>query len=73
MGTKYSQHNNKTKTKSKLLTKEEKENRDYLLKSLEKLGFINYPNEWWHFCYGDKMWAAYKFKKTCFYGFIEPK
>ena len=73
MGTEYSQHNNKTKTKSKLLTKEEKENREYLLKSLEKLGFINYPNEWWHYCYGDKMWAAYKFKKQCFYGYIEPK
>lgn len=73
MGTDYSQHNNKTKTNSKMLTKEEKSNRELLLKSLEKLGFVNYPNEWWHYCYGDKMWAAYKFKKSCFYGYIEPK
>lgn len=73
MGTKYSEHNNKTKTENRYLTEEEKENREYLKKQLEKLGFINYPNEWWHFCYGDKMWAAYKFQKTCPYGYIEPK
>ena len=73
MGTEYSEHNNKTKTSSKELTKEEKENRELLVKSLEKLGFVNYPNEWWHFCYGDKMWAAYKYKKSCPYGYIEPK
>ncbi|HAE24988.1 MAG TPA: hypothetical protein DCG33_06580 [Prevotellaceae bacterium] len=30
-------------------------------------GFANYPAEWWHFCYGDKMWAAYNNKKTAFY------
>lgn len=73
MGTEYSEHNDKTKTSNKELTKEEKENRELLVKSLEKLGFVNYPNEWWHFCYGDKMWAAYKYKKNCPYGYIEPK
>ena len=31
-------------------------------------GFINYPLEWWHFCYGDKMYAAYKFEKKAIYG-----
>lgn len=73
MGTNYSQHNIKTKTESKELTKEEKDNRQLLVKSLENLGFVNYPNEWWHFSYGDKMWAAYKYKKSCPYGYIEPK
>lgn len=72
MGTKYSVHNNKTKTKNPDLTEEERDNRNYLVSSLEELGFVNFPNEWWHFCYGDKMWAAYKFKKTCMYGYIEP-
>ena len=72
MGTGYAVHNNKTKTNSSNLTKEEKTNRDYLVSSLKKLGFVNYPNEWWHFCYGDKMWAAYSFKKVCMYGYIEP-
>ena len=36
---------------------------------MQKLGFANFPAEWWHFCYGDKMWAAYKSKKTAFYGY----
>lgn len=35
---------------------------------MEKAGFQNYPFEWWHYCYGDRMWAAYSGKKTCFYG-----
>ena len=73
MGTEYSQHNKKTKTHSKYLTKEEKDNRFYLVNLMKKYDFVNFPNEWWHYCYGDKMWAAYKFKKTCFYGYIEPK
>lgn len=72
MGTGYAIHNNKTKTNSSNLTREERNNRDYLVNSLKKLDFVNFPNEWWHFCYGDKMWAAYKFRKTCIYGYIEP-
>lgn len=43
-------------------------NRKLLLKIMKKQGFVNYPNEWWHFCYGDKMWAAYKNRKKCLYG-----
>lgn len=34
-------------------------------------GFVNYPAEWWHFCYGDRMWAAYSKRSKCFYGLIE--
>lgn len=33
-------------------------------------GFVNYPAEWWHFSYGDKMWAAYSYKKYAFYDII---
>lgn len=43
-------------------------NRKLLLRTMQKQGFVNYPNEWWHFCYGDKMWAAYKNKNNCLYG-----
>ena len=39
---------------------------------MKKLDFVNFPAEWWHYCYGDRMWAAYKGKKECFYGYIEP-
>lgn len=71
LGTKIPEHSNKTKTNSKFLTKEEDGNRKILIQAMTKAGFKNYPVEWWHFCYGDKMWAAYSWKRTCFYGYIE--
>lgn len=46
-------------------------NRKLLCGIMKKNGFVNYPNEWWHFCYGDRMWAAYSGKKTCFYGLVK--
>lgn len=71
LGTSIPEHNSKTKTKSKDLTNEEIKNRKILIDSMTRAGFINYPGEWWHFCYGDKMWAAYSWKNQCFYGYIE--
>jgi D-alanyl-D-alanine dipeptidase len=67
MGTPYVSTDQKAKTKSKV-HKIAKDNRDLLCHVMKQNGFINYPNEWWHFCYGDRMWAAYTGKKTCFYG-----
>ena len=68
MGTKYLETNNKTFTKSKLLTQKQKDNRKILWAVLENMGFKNYPGEWWHFCYGDRMWAAYSKKHIALYG-----
>lgn len=68
MGTKYLEFNDKTKTYSKRLTHEQQKNRNLLLKLMKKADFVNYPNEWWHFSYGDIMWAAYKNKKNAIYG-----
>lgn len=70
MGTKYEEYNEKTKTYSKNINEESTKNRKMLLKNMKELGFVNFPAEWWHFCYGDKMWAAYKGKKQAFYGYI---
>lgn len=72
MGSKYAEHIPQTKTYSKELTEEQYKNRQYLLDNMKKLDFVNFPTEWWHYCYGDQMWAAYKGKKECFYGYIEP-
>ena len=36
--------------------------------SMEETGFVNYPSEWWHFAYGDRMWASYKHKRHAIYG-----
>lgn len=68
MGTKISEHNNLTRTNNKSLSVEQHKNRALLLSSLEKQGFKNYPGEWWHFSYGDRLWAAYSKQKQCFYG-----
>lgn len=68
MGTAYLEVNPKTPTKSSGLTETQKLNRSILKKSMEDAGFKNYPHEWWHFCYGDRMWGAYSKRKDCFYG-----
>lgn len=46
----------------------QKQNRKILRESMEKVGFVWYPGEWWHYCYGDRMWAVYTDKEECFYG-----
>lgn len=71
MGTLYTQISSKTPTKAKGLTQTQKKNRFILINVMEKAAFINYPNEWWHFCYGDRMWAAYSKRKECCYGIIQ--
>lgn len=68
MGTNCLEKNNKTVTKSKNLTPIQKYNRKILRTVLENMGLQNYPGEWWHFCYGDRMWAAYSKKRIALYG-----
>lgn len=48
----------------------QKTNRTILYTAMTDAGFVNYPLEWWHYCYGDKMWAAYTDKSQCFYNKI---
>jgi len=67
MGTEILEFNKKTKTQNFHLTREERNNRKILKQTMEKYDFINFPGEWWHYCYGDKIWAAYKKKKYAIY------
>ena len=67
MGTQYLEHNKKTKTRCKALTEEQRRNRRVLVDAMQRAGFVNYPAEWWHFSYGDKMWAAYSNKRAALY------
>lgn len=54
------------------LTDEQKENRKMLKKAMEAQKFVNMPGQWWHFSYGDRVWAAYKGKRNgAFYGAAE--
>lgn len=68
MSTEYLENNANTPTNALSINNEQKQNRDILKNAMGKAGFKNYPHEWWHFCYGDRMWAAYSKKKECFYG-----
>lgn len=71
MGGKYLEFNSRTFTFSPELSNIQRNNRKILLSVMEKSGFKNFPAEWWHYSYGDRMWAAYSKKFTCFYGNIE--
>ncbi len=44
-------------------------NRRNLLKEIMyKFGFVQHPNEWWHFSYGDQLWAWKRKKANALYG-----
>jgi D-alanyl-D-alanine dipeptidase len=53
------------------ITGKPKENRQYLLKVMLEAGFSSYYAEWWHYSYGDQIWAWFYGRNTCLYGIIE--
>ena len=67
-GSEYLTFTPSTPTWSNALSRSQQRNRFILYNAMIQAGFVNYPLEWWHFCYGDKMYAAYKFEKKAFYG-----
>ena len=47
------------------------DNRRKLLKEImNKFEFVQHPNEWWHFSYGDQLWAWKNKKANALYGII---
>ena len=63
-GTRFHEYNDATFTRSSHITKEQRKNRKKLVKLMKRQGFVNFPGEWRHFSYGDRMWAAYKGKRN---------
>jgi zinc D-Ala-D-Ala dipeptidase len=57
MGTKIREFSELTNMNAIGLTEKQKKNRQLLKKTMETVGFVNYPNEWWHFSFGDFLWA----------------
>lgn len=55
------------------LNKEQLDNRKILRTAMKTAGFVYYPGEWWHYCYGDRMWAVYTKREECFYGPVTNK
>jgi zinc D-Ala-D-Ala dipeptidase len=60
-----------TPTKVVGLTLEQKQRREILRSAMRLAGFVNYPLEWWHFSFGDRMWAAYAGTRRAIYGLAE--
>lgn len=50
-----------------------KENRAILRYAMQSAGFVFYPQEWWHYCFGDRMYSGYTSRSECIYGPIEPE
>jgi len=44
--------------------------RNLLREIMTKFGFAQHPNEWWHFSYGDQLWAWKNKKPNAIYGKI---
>ena len=44
--------------------------RNLLKEIMIKFGFVQHPNEWWHFSYGDQLWAWKNEKANALYGKI---
>ncbi len=44
--------------------------RNLLKQIMSKFGFAQHPNEWWHFSYGDQLWAWKNKKANALYGKI---
>ena len=68
MGTKCQEVNDYTGTNAPGLSDKAVKNRTILKDALENVGFINYPAEWWHFSYGDMLWAHLTKNDTAFHG-----
>lgn len=68
MGTNLTAFGEKCNTWNDSMTSEQKANRKLLYDVMIQAGFVNYPMEWWHYSYGDRMWAAYSNRNECFYG-----
>ena len=72
-GTIYGEHTPETLTHSKGISRKARLNRKALCRLMRSEGFVNYPGEWWHFSYGDRMWAAYAHRKKAVYDTVVEK
>lgn len=50
---------------------EARKNRMILKDALERVGFVNYPAEWWHYSFGDRLWAKLTGSKLAIFGRLD--
>ena len=56
---------------SPFISEEARNNRELLRASLSKVGLVNYPSEWWHYSFGDRLWAKLTGSKLAIFGKLE--
>lgn len=52
---------------------EVRDNRRILFNTMHTAGFTNLPSEWWHFDFGDQLWAWYTRSPQAIYGPTQPQ
>ncbi len=57
-------------TASTFISDEAQKNRSLMSSVLEKVDFVNYPTEYWHWSYGDRYWAYHKNEARAIYGSV---
>jgi D-alanyl-D-alanine dipeptidase len=50
-------YKNQSRIDSEVISEEARYYRDQMAYALAAVGFVNYPNEYWHWSYGDSYWA----------------
>jgi zinc D-Ala-D-Ala dipeptidase len=55
-------------TNSVHISDQARKNRHTMNKTLESVGFVNYPTEFWHWSYGDRYWAYMLGEPHAIYG-----
>ena len=71
MGGKVRGFDNTAEFDSKNISIEAKKNRSILKSALEDVGFVNYPSEWWHYSFGDRLWAKLTGSKIAIFGKLD--
>ena len=68
MGQKVNDSSSSSLTFAKNISTKAKKNRQILIKAMKRVGFVNYPYEWWHWSYGDRYWAFVTGANHAIYG-----
>lgn len=74
MGSPYPDGSEGDEVRSKLpmfasgITPEQAASRTLLREAMAAEEFVFYPAEWWHYCWGDRMWAVHTQRTECVYG-----
>ena len=71
MGSFVRDFSNNASSENENLSEEAKKNRAILDKALTSVGFINYPPEWWHYSFGDRLWARLTKSELAIFSNIE--